>query len=275
MRLLRGHFQAFSEIVNLLTRYRDLTFEMARREISDRYAGQAFGIFWAVGHPVFMIGLYIFIFSFVFRQKIGGTVDLPLDYTSYILSGMVAWLGFQESMIKSCSAITSNSSLVKQVVFPLEILPVKGVLASFFPQMVSLLILIAYVLITNGGLLLTYALLPVLMVLQLMAMIGVAYILSAFSAYIRDTKDFVQLYATAGVYLLPVFYLPAWVPQIFKPLIYFNPFSYMVWCYQDALFYGRIEHPLAWVVNIAISTLIFIVGYRTFRKLKQQFGTVL
>lgn len=275
MRLLRGHFQAFSEIVTLLTRYRDLTFEMARREIADRYAGQAFGIFWAIGHPVFMIGLYIFIFSFVFRQKIGGTVDLPLDYTSYILTGMVAWLGFQESMIKSCTAITSNSSLVKQVVFPLEILPVKGVLASFFPQLISLLILISYVLITNRGLPLTYALLPVLIALQLMAMIGLAYILSALSAYIRDIKDFVQLYATAGVYLMPVFYLPAWVPQIFKPLIYLNPFSYMIWCYQDALYYGRIGHPAAWIINIAISISIFIVGYRIFRKLKQQFGTVL
>ncbi len=275
MRLLKGHFQAFSEIVTILTKYRDLTFEMARREISDRYAGQAFGIFWAVGHPVFMIGLYIFIFSFVFRQKMGGTVELPLDYTSYILTGMVAWLSFQESMIKSCAAITSNASLVKQVVFPLEILPVKGVLASFFPQLISLLILIAYVLVTNHRLPLTYILLPVLIVVQLMAMIGVAYILSSLAVYIRDTKDFVQLFATAGVYLMPVFYLPAWVPHIFKPLLYVNPFSYMIWCYQDALYFGRIDHPAAWIINIASSSAIFVGGYRFFRKLKMQFGTVL
>lgn len=275
MRLLRGHFQAFSEIVTLLTRYRDLTFEMARREIADRYAGQAFGIFWAIGHPVFMIGLYIFIFSFVFRQKIGGTVDLPLDYTSYILTGMVAWLGFQESMIKSCAAITSNSSLVKQVVFPLEILPVKGVLASFFPQLISLLILISYVLITNRSLPVTYALLPVLIVLQLMAMMGLAYLLSSLSAYLRDTKDIVQLFATAGVYLMPVFYLPAWVPPIFKPFLYLNPFSYMIWCYQDALYYGGFRHPYAWGVNVLISLFLFVAGYRLFRKLKIGFGNVL
>ena len=225
MRLAKGHFQAFTEVVSLLTRHRDLTWEMARRELSDRYAGQAFGLLWAIGHPMFMIGLYVFMFALVFKQKVGGTVDMPLDYTAYLLSGLIAWMSFQEAMVKSCTAITGNAALVKQVVFPLEILPVKVVLASLFPQLVSLALLIAYVLITNGSLHLTYLLLPVLIVMQVMAMIGVAYILAPIGAYFRDIKDFIQLFATTGMYLMPIFYLPTWVPSLFKPILYINPFS--------------------------------------------------
>lgn len=275
MRLARGHFQAFTEIVSLLTRHRDLTLEMAKREVSDRYVGQAFGILWAIGHPVFMMGLYVFIFAFVFQTKIGSTLEMPLDYTTYLLSGLVAWMGFQESMTKSCAAITSNASLVKQVVFPLEILPVKGVISSLFQQGILIILLVGYVLISHGSLPWTYLLLPVLIVLQVMAMIGVAYLFSAIGAYFRDIKDFVQLFAVSGIYLLPVFYLPTWVPPLFKPLLYVNPFSYLIWCYQDALYFGRIEHPWAWVVNAVASFAIFVIGYRVFRKLKPTFGNML
>jgi lipopolysaccharide transport system permease protein len=275
VRLATGHVQAFQEIVSVLTRHRDLTFAMARRELSDRYAGQAFGLMWAVAHPLFQIALYIFIFAFVFRARMGGTADLPRDYTTYLLSGLVAWLGFQEAMMKSCTAISSNASLVKQVVFPLEILPVKGVLAALFPQLVSLLVLIAYVLVVHGSLPVTYALLPLLIVLQLMAMIGVAYVLSVVGVYFRDIKDFVQVFAMAGVYLLPVVYLPEWVPEIFKPLVYLNPFSYLIWCYQDALYFGRIVHPEAWTFTVVASVLTFVIGYRVFRKLKPTLGNLL
>lgn len=275
MRLAKGHFQAFTEVVSLLTRHRDLTWEMAKREVSDRYAGQAFGPLWAIAHPLFMMGLYVFIFAFVFKMKIGGTVEMPLDYTTYLLSGLVAWMGCQEAMTKSCTAITSHAALVKQVVFPLEILPVKGVLAALFPQSVSLIILILYVLATHGSLPVTYLLIPVLLGFQVMGMIGVSYLLAPIGAYFRDIKDFVQLFSLAGVYLMPVFYLPTWVPELFKPLLYLNPFSYLIWCYQDALYFGRFEHPWAWVVTGTLSVMVFILGYRAFRKLKPLLGNVL
>jgi lipopolysaccharide transport system permease protein len=275
VRLAKGHLRASFEIGSLLWRHRDLTFEMARRELSDRYAGQAFGLSWAVAHPVFMIGLYVFIFAVVFKQKVGGTLEMPLDYTTYLLSGLVAWMSVPESMIKSCTAISSNPSLVKQVVFPLEILPVKGVLAALFPQLVSLVILVTYVVVTHGSLPVTYALLPVLVALQLMALIGLAFVLAPIGVYVRDAKDFVQLFAVAGAYLVPVFYLPNWVPGAFKVLLYLNPFSYLIWCYQDALYFGRFDHPWAWVVTTILSVTTFVLGYRVFRKLKPTLGNML
>jgi len=256
----------------LLRRHHELTFEMARREVSDRYAGQAFGILWAIGHPILLMGLYVFIFALVFRTKIGGTFEMPLDYTTYLLSGLIPWMTFQESMNKSCVAVTANASFVKQVVFPLEVLPAKGVIASLLPQIVSTAMLIAYVLIVHKGLLLTYALLPVLIGLQIFTMLGVSYLLSAVSVYVRDMKDLVQLFSIAGVYLVPVVYLPGWVPAIFRPVLYLNPFSYPIWCYQDALYFGRFEHPWAWGINGILSVAALSFGLRVFSKLKAGFG---
>lgn len=263
------------DVLRICRKHTDLIWAMARREIADRYAGQALGMFWAFCHPIFLVGLYVFVFAFVFRQKVGGTVDLPLDYTAYLLSGMVAWLGIQDGLVKSCSIITSNAALVKQTVFPMEVLVIKSMAVSLFPQLVSLTLLVVYVLFTHGSLHLTYALLPVLVVVQLLGMVGLAFILAPVGAYIRDIKDVVQIFSAAGVYLLPVFYLPAWVPELFRPLLYLNPFSYIIWCYQDALFFGRFEHPWAWLVTICINTIVFWLGYRVFRKLKPSLGNLL
>jgi len=271
----RTHFHALREIIGLLTRHRQLTWEMTKREISDRYAGQMLGAFWTIGHPMILMGVYLFIFAVVFKQKIGGTRELPLDYVTYLLCGLIPWMSFQEAMSKSATVIISNANLVKQVVFPIEILPVKGVIASFITQFISTIILILYVVIKHGYVPLTYTLIPVIFILQIMAMIGVSYILSSIGVYFRDLKDFVQVFCLVGMYVMPIFYLPEQVPQLFRPILYLNPFSYFIWCYQDIFYFGRIEHGWAWIIYIFMSVGVFYFGYRIFRKLKVMFGNVL
>ncbi|CAN1209709.1 Transport permease protein [Tumidithrix helvetica PCC 7403] len=273
--LFTSHLQAFRDVFRLLTTYKTLTWEMAKREITDRYRGQFFGLFWAVMHPLVLIGVYIFVFVIVFKVKIGGTREMPLDYTTYLLSGLIPWLAVQESMSKASTVITSNASLVKQVVFPIEILPIKSVLASLITQGIFFAILIVYVLVTHFALPVTYALLPLLVFVQMIGMAGVSYILAAIGAYFRDMKDIVQVFTVIGIYVLPIFYLPEQVPELFRPILYFNPFSYMIWCYQDALYFGRFAHPWAWVVYILLSHLIFALGYGLFERLKVMFGDVL
>lgn len=248
---------------------------MTKREISERYSGQIFGLFWTVAHPLILMGVYLFIFAVVFKMKIGGTREMPLDYTTYLLCGLIPWMSFQESMSKGATAITGNANLIKQVVFPIEILPVKGVIATIITQLISTTILVVYVLVSHHSLPWTYLLTPVLIFFQIIAMIGVSYIVSSVGAYLRDLKDFIQVFCLVGMYLMPIFYLPASVPPLFRPILYLNPFSYMVWCYQDVFYFGRFEHWWAWIVFSALSTSVFYIGYRIFRKLKIMFGHVL
>jgi lipopolysaccharide transport system permease protein len=159
---IREYLFAFKEVMILLTKHRQLTLAMTKREIGERYAGQVLGVIWAIGHPIILIGVYLFIFAFVFKARVGGTVDLPFNYTVYILSGLIPWMSFQESMSKGSTVIIGNANLVKQVVFPIEVLPVKGVLASLLTQFVASLVLILYVLIRYHHLFLTYLFGPLL-----------------------------------------------------------------------------------------------------------------
>ncbi len=263
---------AFFSFIALIVKHRTLILEMARRELTERYSGQMLGIFWTIFHPLFMMALYIFIFVIVFKTKIQNNLLMPLDYTAYLLAGLIPWLGLQESLSKACAAITSNANLVKQVMFPIEILPIKTVLTTTFTQLVSSVLLILYILFYQSTFWVTFLLVPVLILLQIMMMIGLGCILASFGVFFRDLKDFIQLFCIAGAYIMPVFYLPEWAPSQFKVVIYSNPFSYMIWCYQDAIYYGRFEHPIAWLVFPILSISLFIIGYKVLQRLKPIMG---
>jgi lipopolysaccharide transport system permease protein len=256
-------------------RHRQLIVAMAKREIFDRYAGQMLGAAWALAHPLIVMGVYLFMFGYVFRVRIGGTQELPLDYTTYLLAGLVPWLGLAEGINKAPTAVTSNANLVKQVVFPLEVLPIKTVLASLLAQATGLVVLVGYVAISYGSIPPTYLLLPLVVVMQFLLTVGVAYLLSAVGVFVRDLKDVVQVLTLVGVYLLPVLYLPAMVPELFRPLLYLNPLTYLIWCYHDICYFGRFEHPWAWAVMVPLSFGTFVVGSRVFHRLRPMFGNVL
>jgi lipopolysaccharide transport system permease protein len=263
------------DLIYILRRHRQLTWELTRRELTDRYAGQMLGILWAFVHPAILIGVYVFIFVCVFAVKIGGTHEMPRDYTTYLLAGLIPWLTCSEAMNKGATVLTGNANLVKQVVFPLEVLPVKSVLASLLTQLISSGLLIVYMYFALHAVPWTIALLPLLLVVQVLGLIGICCVLASIGAYFRDVKEFVQIFSVVGIYLMPIVYLPSMVPAMFQPLLYFNPFSYLAWCYQDVFYFGRLDHPLAWVVFPALSLIVFALGYRVFRKLKPMLGNVL
>lgn len=275
----QAHVSAFKELTALLFRYRQLAWEMTRREISERYAGQMLGTAWAIGHPMLLMGLYVFIFAFVFPTRLGLGDDLPRSYVVYILSGLIPWITFADAMNKATVAITGNSGLVKQVAFPLEILPVKVVLATFVTQLVATPMLLLYaLLVDDAGLPWTALALPLLFLLQVLAMAGIAYLLGAVTVFIRDLRELIQVFTTAGLFLAPILFLPQWLEQAWSPLVallYLNPFSHLVWCYQDLLYFGRVAHPVSWFLLVVFSFVAFYGGYRVFRKLKVVFGDVL
>ena len=267
--------QAIGEAIALLTQHSRLIVEMAKRDLTQRYAGQLIGAVWIIGHPLLLTVLYVFLFAVVFNMKIGGTHELPLDYTTYMLAGLIPWLAFQLALSTSCLSIVSNASLVKQFVFHLELLPAKDVAISLVTWFVGMLATLLYILFTQQTAYATWLLLPFVFGVQVLAMMGAAFALSSISVFFRDLKDFITLFVTVGLFLMPVVYLPNMVPSAFRPLLYVNPFSYMTWVYQDVLYFGRIEHPVSWVVYTLWGLASFALGYQIFRRLKPAFSTML
>jgi lipopolysaccharide transport system permease protein len=269
------YFGAVIEAVELLRANWRLALMMARRDLTSRHANQFIGSFWIIGHPLFQMLIFVFLFGIVFKQQIGGSYEMPRDYTVYILSGLVAWLSILPVLTTTCVSITSNAALVRQFNFEVEILPIKDVISGMVFWFVGVLVIVAYQLVVYRTLPWTVILLPVVLLIHVTLMVGTAWALSALTVYFRDIKDIMTVLGALGVYLLPVVYLPSWMPPAFRPLVYANPLSYPIWIYQDTLYFGRIEHPWSWVFSAAIAFVVFAAGHRLFQRLKPAFGTVL
>ena len=162
----------------------------------------------------------------------------------------------------------AQSNLVRQVVFPIEILPLNAVLVSMVAEMVGLAIIFLYSLIRFGDVPWTYSLLPVAVGLQVVMMTGIAFVLSAITPFLRDIREFISVLTVIGVYLIPAFYLPAWITGTPKLIISANPFSHVIWVFQDVLFFGSIEHPYSWFLFAVTSCVSFVLGFRVFAALR-------
>jgi lipopolysaccharide transport system permease protein len=270
-----AYIQAFGELALLLSRRRELTFEMAKREVASEHAGKHLGRFWGIFQPLALLAVYAIVYGVVFKAKIGGTYELPRNYTMYLLSGLVPWFAFQLLMVKSAAAIPSNVQLVKNVIFDLTVIPVATALYACLSLVLGLGFVVVYSFAVYGALPWTYALLPLVVVFQFFAMAGVAFALAALGAFVRDIRDIVQLSAIVLIFLMPIVYLPGQVPAAFNPILWLNPFTYMVYVYQDTLYFGRIEHIVSWFAFGFGSLIVFALGYRLFRRVRPYFGNVL
>lgn len=275
MQLIRTYIDVLTSLTRMVSTHYRLIWELARREWRDRSAGQLLGGLWIVGIPLIQIAIYLFLFQFVFNIRVTGMAHGGDDYAVYLLAGLIPWLAIQETMNKACSLLPSNANLVKQVVFPIEVLPIKTVVVVLVPQLISFSLLVVYVLVTQAHVRSTYALLPGVIVVQAVGMVGIAYIVSAVGVFLCDLREMVPVACLVGLYMLPVFYQPEMVPTFFQPLLYLNPFSYLIWCYQDICFYGSFVHPWAWGVVLVGNLGLLLFGYLFFQRLKGYFGQCL
>jgi len=266
---------AFYRGWGLVVRTLPLAWSMAVRDLVGRYKGQMIGAVWTVAHPVMLMLIFLFIFGVVFKARLEASFELPRDYTVYILAGLVPWLACIPAITTSCNSILGSSGLVKQFGFDTTILPLRDVLSSVPFWCVGITFVVAYTVLSGNGAPWTYALIPLVLGTTFMFLVGLAWLLAALTVFFRDIKDFVTVLVTMLLYILPIVYLPEWTPEVFRAAILYNPLSYLIWVYQDVFYFGRIEHPDAWLISGGMSVFVFAAGYRVFSRLKPYFGNVL
>jgi lipopolysaccharide transport system permease protein len=263
-----GHFAR-------LVRHRsELVTEMVRREIVDRYTGQVLGSLWAVGLPLLLMGVYVFAFLVLFRGRMPENGS-PLDYAIFILAGLGPWIAVQEALGRAPTAVSGNANLVKQIVFPNEILPLRVALGVLPTLLIALLVTGTLAAIAGTGSWLTLPLLLVVVVCHLVMTAGLVYLLAAIGVFVRDVRDVVTVILSVGMFLQPIFYGPGVAPRALVVVFHLSPISYLIWCYRDALYYGQITYPGAWLVMPFLSLLLFVLGYRIYRNLQAGFGNAL
>lgn len=252
---------------------RELILELVLRELRDRHAGQSLGRIWAYGHPLLLMILYTFLFAYVFPTRFGSDSGFQ-DFSLNVLAGILPWLAFQDLLARSPSVLVGHANLVKQIVFPIEVLPVKTAVASALPFVLGLLFTIGYA-GWQGRLTWLVLALPLIIACQLAAMTGAALLLSAVGVFFRDIRELVQVFCTVNLFAQPILFNPFSTPEFLRTIFLFNPFSYLIWCWQDALFHGAPINPTAWLVLPFGSFGLLLLGWRAFKRMSHAFGDAL
>ncbi len=258
----------------IVLRHRSLIRELVIRDLKGGHAGHGLGSFWIYAQPLVVVATFMLIFGVVIGSRIAITESFPGDYTGYVLVGVVPWLLTAAALGRAPTVFTANANLVKQVVFPIETLPIASTIACFAMFVPTYVVMIAYKFFV-GGLSPIVALLPLVLAMHVLGIVGLMLTLSVVTPFLRDLRELVTIYVAISLYVTPATYLPDWVPAALRPLLYLNPFSYVVWVYQDVLFYGRIDHGFAWLVMPLMAIVLFVIGLFVFRQAKRYLGNVL
>lgn len=269
--------RVLQELGTLISRNRLLLIEMTRRQICDPFAGSSLGYVWSFVHPLVQMGIYTIVFAFVFRPEVVHMDGDPLmmNFTVHMIAGYLPWMVFSSVMNQAPTAVLGEGNLVKQVVFPLEILPLKKLLAVLLPQAVGTIFLIGYTLIRYHTLPWTWVFWPLFVVCELMLVAGIAFFVSAIGVYFRDMKDIASICTSMLFYLTPILYSVEMAPGWLKWVLTLNPVTFLVQPFRDICFHGQVAHPVSWILLPVISVISLVCGYRVFRKLKPYFGNAL
>ena len=142
---------------------------------------------------------------------------------------------FQETLVLSSSTIVAHSNLVKRVVFPLETLPIAQALSGLGNQMFGTLALLVATIIIRHELHLTTLWLPVLLIPQLIATLGAAWLIASLGVFLRDIAQGISLFLMAWMYLTPIIYPESIVPARYRFYVDINPFTALIRSYRRIL----------------------------------------
>ncbi len=260
--------------IDLFSEHRGLIRSMVRRDLTTRYKGSVMGWAWAFVTPAVQIVIFTLIFSGIFDAKFGKESG-PLGFAVYLFCGLLPWIAFSEGVQRGTTVLVENVNLVKRVVFPIEALPVNVALSAIIQQLIGTLVLIAAALLLMGELHPTGLLLPLLLVPQFLATLGLGWLMASLGVFIRDTPQFTQLFLMSWLYLTPIFYPENIISEKYRWLVNLNPMAPLIRSYRHILLEGRMPDWTGIAVTLVFALVCFVFGYWWFERTKKAFADVL
>ncbi|MBB5608033.1 MULTISPECIES: ABC transporter permease [unclassified Janthinobacterium] len=263
------------EMAASLWRNRGLLLVLIQREVIGRYRGSVLGILWSFFNPVFMLTIYTFVFSVVFKARWNAGSDSKTEFALVLFAGLIIFNLFSECINRAPGLIMANANYVKKVVFPLEILPWVSAGSAFFHFIISLGVWLAAYALLFGVPHLTVLLLPLIVLPLMLFIMGLSWMLASLSVYLRDVGQFIGMVTTVLMFLTPIFYPVSSLPEKYRHLLLLNPLTPAVEMTRDILFWGKLPD-FGMLSLYALATLMVAwLGFAWFQKTRKGFADVL
>lgn len=251
-----------------------VVWELARNDFRARFAGSYFGILWAFAQPVATILLFWFVFQVGFRAT--PTAE-GVPYGLWLAAGLTPWFFFAEAWVAATNALTEYSYLVKKVVFRVELLPLVRILSALFFHLAFVAVLLVLALALGVPPTWHWLQLPYYGFCMLALVVALGNLTAAVLPFFRDLNQLLAIVVQFGMWLTPILWSVAMVPERFRWVFKLNPVGYVVDGYRDALF-GKAwvwQHGLTTIGFWALTLLLGVAAGQIFRRLRPHFADVL
>ena len=184
-----------------LFRYRDLFGNLFRRDFQARYKGSTLGVLWSLANPLVLMGIYVLVFSFLWRV----TEGVP-HYPLYLLTGLAAWIFFSSSLELATRSMLDQAALIRKTRFPRQLVP----LAAVATQLVTFGVMLGVLLVLNMSVIpevrdTAWLALP-LAALFVLLVGGLALAVAAANVVFRDVEHLLGAVLLPWFFLTPVLY---------------------------------------------------------------------
>lgn len=273
MRFLKS---VFPGIFLSLWRHYPLVLQMTKREVAGRYRGSYLGLLWSFINPVLMLTIYTFVFTVIFKARLGHDVSgNKFDFALTLFAGLIVFNLFSECISRSHGLILANVNYVKKMVFPLEILPWVKLGSALFHTGISVLVLLMFLVGVGHTISWTLLLLPVVILPLLLLIMGLSWFLASVGVFVRDIGQFIGTTLTALFFLSPIFYPVSALPEAMRSYLFLNPLTLIIEQSRAVILFGQLPDWRGLAIYYAVAVLVAWAGLSWFKKTRKGFADVL
>ncbi len=247
-------------------KYRELIFQLTRRDILTRYKRSVLGIAWTMLNPLGMMLVLTFAFSRIFRFETAG------NYATFVLSGLIVWNFFSQTTTACMNALVWGGGLFQRIYIPRATFAISSMFTGVVNWLFSLVPLLAIILVIEKSLPWTVLTFPLVLVLLFAFSLGVGLLLSALGIYFPDVVEMYQIILTAWMYLTPIIYPEEAVPVEYAWVFKINPMYYFVKIFRYAVVDGKLPSATDLIPAVAFSLLVLAVGWVVFSYKSKEFA---
>lgn len=254
--------------IRTVWRYRELLRGLVVRNLTVKYQRSLLGFVWTLVNPLLTVTILVVVFSHVVR------IELP-QYWAFLLSGYFVWNFMLQTLSTGTWIFAEHSRLTRSVAFPTELLvfSAAGSRLIEFAAEISL-ILLAMIALRHHGVPPSFAMIPVLVLIQVALAVGLALPIAMLSVFYHDVYHALPIALASLFYLSPVFYPASMVPEALQSLYFLNPIAGLLTLYHDVVYAGHWPSTQLLGTTALQAAVVYAVGYGIFQRYASVFAEV-
>ena len=256
----------FKNVMINLKKYSFLLQQLVSRDFKVKYKRSILGVVWSLLYPLLTMAVMAIVFSNVFKFSTPG-----VSYLAYLLSGLVMFNYFSEASNLAMSSVVANFSLLNKIYIPKYIFPLSKCLFVGINFLLTLIPLYVVLFATGTGINIYHIFLPYAFLCLFMFTLGMGFILSAVSVFLRDMFYIYGIVIMMWTYLTPIMYDISTISPTLQPFLKLNPLYHYINFAREIILYGRIPQPFTWLTCIVSAVVVLIIGVVVFKKTQDKF----